>query len=158
MILTASLGPAVAGANFATIRVLDSRRPALAPINRVLVMVGDTAPIAAVRQGTPCGWPCIEDVDWVVSTGAITHSGPWPTTVDVERTGFPTVSRTFVWNVAPAPGQEQGGAALSGPLGWLAVVALATGVAAMLLVVRGRRRPETEQPTVPARLDELAPF
>ena len=158
LILTASLGPAVPGANFATIRVLDSRRPALAPINRVLVTVGDAAPIAAVRQGTPCGWPCVEDVDWVVSTSAITQSGPWPITVDVERTGFPTVRRTFVWNVAPAPGQEQGGAALSGPLGWLAAVALATGVAAMLLVVRGRRRTESEQPTVPAKMDELAPF
>jgi copper transport protein len=158
LILTASLGPAVPGANFATIRVLDSRRPALAPINRVLVMVGDATPIAAVRQGTPCGWPCVEDVDWVVSTSAITHSGAWPITVEVERTGLPTVSRTFVWNVAPVPGQEQGGAALSGLLGWLAVASLAAGVAAMALVVRGRRRPATEQPTAPARQDELAPF
>jgi hypothetical protein len=111
----------------------------------VLVKIGDAVPLAAVRQGTPCDWPCVSDVDWVVSTSAITHSGPWPITVDVERTGFPTVSRTFVWNVAPVPGQEQGGAALSGPLGWLAATALLVGAAALGVAVRGRRRP-AEQP------------
>ena len=158
LVLTASLGPAVPGANFATVRVMDTRRPAPAPISRVLVTVGDAAPLAAVRQGTPCDWPCVAEVDWVVSSSAITHSGPWPLTVDVERTGLPTLSRTFVWNVAPAPGQEQGGAALSGPLGWLAAAALVGGAAAMVLVVRGRRRPATAQPTTPVEDEVLIPL
>lgn len=158
LVLTASLGPAVPGANFATVRVMDTRRPALAPISRVLVTVGDAAPLAAVRQGTPCDWPCVAEVDWVVSSSAITHSGPWPLTVDVERTGLPTVSRTFVWNVAPAAGQEQGGAALSGPLGWLAAAVLLGGATALVLVVRGRRRPATDPSTDPVEEREKTSF
>ncbi len=67
------------------------------------------------------------------------------------------MSRTFIWTVPPVPGQEQGGAALSGLLGWLAVASLAAGVAATALVVRGRR-PATKQPTLPDQQDELAPF
>jgi hypothetical protein len=151
LVLTASVGPAVPGANFVTVRVMDTRRPALAPVNRVLVGVGSAAPLAAVRQGTPCDWPCVADVDWVVSTDAITHSGPWPLRVQVERAGLPTLDRTFVWNVAPAPGQEQGGRALGGALAGLAGAVLLAGGAAFVVVLRRRRRPagasaETRRP------------
>jgi len=144
LVLTLGLGPGVPGRNFVTVGVLDTRRPAPAPVGRVWVTVGSAAPLAAVAQ---------EGTDWVAATPSIDASGRWPVRVTVEREGLPDVESTFAWVVAPAAGTEQGGRAIDSWLRWLALAVVLVGLAATLVVGR-RDRPANISTDRPA--DERA--
>jgi copper transport protein len=120
LLVTMAVSPGSPGRNFATVRVLDSRRPAPATVQAVLVGAGNGGPVPAERQS---------DTDWLVPL-VLDRSGPLTLTVTVQRPGWADVGATFLWQVAPVPGTEQGGSDISG--GWLALAA--AGVTAGLCV------------------------
>ena len=144
LVLTLTLGPGAPGSNFATVGVLDTRRPTPAQVSAVLVDLGESAQVAAVLQrdgDTTQSFPgASPNTTWVAS-GTITSSGRHDIRVTVRRVGLPDAVATFPWQVAPAPGSEVGGAELSGMWTMLAagVVAVALLVLALALLLRRRR-------------------
>ena len=131
LVVTFNLSPGVPGPNFATVRVLDTRRPSPAPIDAVLVDLGDGRQTPAVRQSP---------TDWLVSSSEVTASGPRTVTVTARRSGYDDITAAFAWQVAPVPGAERGGAPL---LGWWNLLVGCTLVVAALLgaaLLRRRRR------------------
>ncbi len=131
LLVTLLLTPGSPGPNFATVRVLDQRRPAPAPVAAVLVDDGTGGPVAAARQ---------DDADWLVPL-ALDRSGPLSVSVTVQRPGWDDARTTFRWQVAPVPGTEQGGLDISGAWLALAVAGVAGGLCVGALAAwLGRRR------------------
>lgn len=144
LMLTLTMSPGTPGANFITVGVLDTRRPAPAPIEAVTIAVGDRRPLAAVRQN---------DTEWLVSQ-QVAQSGAAGITVRVTRPGYDDESVTFPWQVGPVPGTERGGASL---ISWWRLAALLAGVAGLLTIVlvrRWRRKPLSAIPA-PERTNHL---
>jgi putative copper export protein/methionine-rich copper-binding protein CopC len=150
-----SLGPGRPGANFVTIGVFDTRRPAPARIDSVSVAIGATLPLTAPAQGAG---------RWVLPTRAIDVSGRWPVTVTVRRAGLPDARATFDWQVAPRPGTELGGTAMCGStvvLAWLVLLGAAALALGWHLLRRRARRHAPAPAQVPpeqavARVPALA--
>ena len=131
------------GANFATVAVLDTRRPTPAQVSAVLVDLGGPSAVAAVQQrdsGTTQSFPGADpDTTWVAS-GAITSSGRHDIRVTVRRDGLPDAVATFPWQLAPAPGSEAGGSDLSAMWTLLAVAVVVVALLVLALTVHLRRR------------------
>lgn len=149
LVLTVGLGPGQPGANFATVGVLDTRRPAPATITSVSVEAGAAAPISAVAQSDPHRW--VAKVD-------LASDGPLPVTVRVVRAGMPDVTATFPWTVAPATGTHLGGAPLAPITDRLAAaLALLALLGLVVTVAVRRRRPgaaDTAEPVAGQRAAE----
>lgn len=119
LVVTFTMTPGTPGANFLTIGVLDTRRPAPAPITAVTVTLGNATPLWATRQNT---------TEWLVSQ-QVPHSGPTTATIQVARPGYPDETVSFPWQVGPTPGTERGGVALGS---WWRLAALLAGVAGLV--------------------------
>jgi len=134
LVITADVGPGRPGRNFVTIGVLDTRRPAPAPVSRVTMAMASEAPLAAVPQGDHL-WVAIADIQ---------KEGPAPFEITVQRVGEPTVRVPFTWTFGPAPGTRLGGSELSPLTGVAALcVALAALVVLVLYFVPGIRARRT---------------
>jgi copper transport protein len=120
LVVTLALSPGLPGSNFATVRVLDTRRPAPAPVDRVLVDIGDGEVATAIAQNA---------TDWLVPA-TIAASGPRAVNVVVKRVGWEDSTVTFPWEVAPLPGTLAGGESISGWWALLAGAGLLGGLAA----------------------------
>ena len=132
LVITADVGPGRPGRNFITVEVLDTRRPAPAPVAKVDVAVDGEPALTAVPQGR---------YQWLVTTN-VNHEGPTGLTVTVTRPGEPLAGATFRWTLGPTVGTRLGGAELL-PIAnavALAVALTAVIVGCVLVVVRRRRR------------------
>jgi copper transport protein len=145
LVVTVDMGPGRPGRNFITVGVLDTRRPAPAPIAAVQVAVGGQGPLTAVRQ---------DPFKWMVVTNVATE-GPEQLQVAVRRPGEPTVVVPFVWVAGPPLGTRLGGASLSpvssvaaAVVGLCALIGLALG---LVLRIRRRSGPVREDDVWPGR-------
>jgi putative copper export protein/methionine-rich copper-binding protein CopC len=143
LVVDVAISPNRPGRNFITATVLDSRRPALAPIANVrfvLTPFGGTARTVAAR---PIGAHRFQAAGNVVD-----RTGRWRVTLDVDRPGLAPASFTTGWEVgtgaAPAPAAHV--LVSDRPLGPVAIklaglLALLVGVAAVAWLLL-RRRPQ----------------
>jgi hypothetical protein len=145
LVVTMALSPGVPGPNFATVGVLDTRRPSPATVTAVVVSLGGAgAPVAAVQQierSAPVFPGAAPNTTWVASS-PVTTSGAHDITVTVRRDGEPDSVATFGWQMAPSPGTEAGGRSLSGVWTVLAAGVAAVGALTLAGVLWRRRRPE----------------
>ena len=104
LVLTLTLGPGVPGSNFATIGVLDTRRPTPAHVSAVVVDLGESQQVAAVLQrdgGSALSFPGADPNTTWVASASIAASGRHDIRVTVRRDGLPDAVATFPWQVAP---------------------------------------------------------
>ena len=92
LIVSVQVKPNRPGANFVAIRVIDTRRPALAPVTGVRLTVPGLA-----TDARPSG----ED-EWQVAGLKIARAGALDLRVDVDRPGLP-VSAAVRWTTGGAP-------------------------------------------------------
>lgn len=131
LVITADVGPGRPGRNFVTIGVLDTRRPAPAPVASVTMSMGASPALTAVPQGEHV-WVAIADIP---------QEGPTAFEVTVRRPGEPTVRVPFTWTFGPAAGTRLGGRELSSYTGPAAIlVALVAVIVLALYVTLGIRR------------------
>ena len=152
LLVTATVSPGRAGANFVNLGVFDTRRPALEPIERVDVTLrrldGSSPPIALV--GEPVG-----DGRYETPAGMIPMAGGWELSVNVVRPGLPTaVFRTPVDVGAaqvPVRAVVVSNAPLESTLTLIAVVlALGLGLAIAVVARRTRARRAASEADLPA--------
>jgi len=97
LVVTVSIRPGRPGPNFVDVGVLDTRRPAPAPIEQVAVQLqspdGQTGPPAVAQ---PLGQSLFE------LAGRSIAAGPWRVAVIVSRPGLPDARIQVPWTVAPA--------------------------------------------------------
>jgi copper transport protein len=144
LVVTVDVGPGRPGRNFVTVGVLDTRRPAPAPVAEVSLAIGAQPALVAVPQG---------QVQWM-AVANVKDEGPVTLEVTVKRPGEPSVRVPFVWTLGPAVGTRLGGAPLA-PI--TSAAALLIGVFGLLALVacallRARRR---RSPTGPVEQDEV---
>jgi copper transport protein len=129
LVVSVSITPNLPGSNVVVVRVASSRRPALAPIERVALDVGgDDPPIDLESVG--------EDA-YRAGLRALDRAGPWPMTVVVERAGLPTERLSIDWVVGGGPPPPQpllSDRPLRGPL-----TAVAGGLSLGMLLVGALR-------------------
>ncbi len=151
LLISVEVRPNQPGANFVTVKTLNTRRPAPAAIDGVTVTMDGTAVAAhsinTVNQSdcTPPGespYAC----HWEAPV-TLARAGQLPLTIAVSRSGLPTTTLKTTWTMAGGPTLEVPSTVVSRSrlapaTTWLAVLAaLAAGVAILL----GMRR--TERPT-----------
>lgn len=133
LVLTLSVGPGEPGPNFASVGVLDTRRPAPASVTGVTVTIEGAPSVSAAAQGKG-RWLARMDLS----------AGPELVTVQVTRPGLPETRAAFTWVVGPVAGTHRGGAALAPLTDRLAVILLVVALLALVAVattaVRRRRR------------------
>jgi copper transport protein len=123
-----AIRPNQPGRNVVLVDVFDTRRPALAPVRRVLVtFVGldgkTTPPVSAVRS---------TDGKWSVAAN-LDAPGRTRVRVDVQRAGLPDASHMYRWTVGGAPATARPATVSNRPLaGILETLAL---VCAALLAI-----------------------
>jgi copper transport protein len=145
---TVAVRPNVPGRNVVTIAVADTRRPALAPIGGVSVVLRSP-------DGAQTIHPVIRAADgsWALSTDDIRTPGAWKISVTVLRNGLSPVTDVHDWGVAGA-GTGANAVVSSAPLKpavtVLAVVVALGSVLAAALWYRRRRRAVVPAPTAPA--------
>lgn len=133
-----TLSPSLPGQNFATVGVFEERRPAPAQIKSVSISV-DGAPM---HVATPQS-----KIEWMLPVQSLSE-GRHTVHIVVDRPGYDRPEATFVWNVAPLPGTDLGGAAIGGLWMALAVMtAVVGGIIAIVafMLIRSRRRRESER-------------
>lgn len=137
LVVTLALKPNRPGQNFVTLSVLDTRRPAPAPIDEVAVrfgMPGQTPPESRPAAGLGKG-------RYELADASIASAGELGISVTVRRAGLPDAVATFPWTVLPAAQQPRAVLISDQPLApWadraaLAIVLLLAG----LLIGSGAR-------------------
>jgi copper transport protein len=123
------------GRNVVTITVNDTRRPALAPVGGVSVVLRGP-------DGTQVVHPVTRGPDglWSVAVDDIRTSGQWQVSVTVLRAGLPAVTDTHAWGVAGGAAPVISGAPLRPATTALAVMLLSAGIVAAVTFRRRRRR------------------
>jgi len=127
LVVTLALKPNRPGQNFVTLSVLDTRRPAPAPIDAVEVQLLPLGAASAARLvASPLGKGRYEATD-----DSITGAGDMAITVTVHRSGLPDTVATIPWTVLPAAQQPRAVLVSNSPLApWVDRAAL---VIALLL-------------------------
>jgi copper transport protein len=157
-----AIRPNQPGRNVVLVDVFDTRRPAPAPVRRVLIsFVGldgrTTAPTAAVRM---------TDGHWSV-TADLTAPGRTRVRVEVQRAGLAAASHVYRWTVGGAPTAVRAPTVSNRPLA-SSLETLATLIAILLAIVwagfawrriskrrRANRPDEPELPEPPTSTKEL---
>jgi copper transport protein len=130
------------GPNFVTVRALDSRRPAPAPIGGVTVHI--TGPDGTIVDGV--AQPA-EPGTYVLAVARLDVAGPWDVRVTVTRPGLDPVVADYPWTVADPTASRRPVVYSADPIGAplgvaAALAALIAGIAAYL-ALRGSRRVTT---------------
>lgn len=130
----------VPGRNVLVARVFDTRRPAPAPIRRVLMTMVDPGgvPEPAI-PAVPIGdgaWSASMDIEW---------TQPFSVRLTVQRPGMPDTVESYPWVLAAPSGSRREAVISDAPVGDLLRLASAVsfgvaGVAGAVLVVRRRQR------------------
>jgi copper transport protein len=149
LVQTLSVRPNLPGRNFITVNVFDTRRPAPAPVQAVLVTLRGPDGTTVTRAAGPAA-----PNSYLLATDDVVSSGPWEITVTAVRPQLAPASGAFTWVVPPAAVVVRQPVVSLNPLtpytGWLASMVLLIGVAAMALLLRRRTRRGRSEP---ARLD-----
>jgi copper transport protein len=135
---TVAIRPNVPGRNVVTITIADTRRPALAPIGGVSVILRGPDGTQTVHPVTRA-----PDGSWAVSTDDLRSAGTWKVSVTVLREGLPAVTDAHDWGVAgSATGADPlvSSAPLRPLLSVLALVVAVGGLVGAALWYRRRRR------------------
>jgi copper transport protein len=104
LIVTLSVKPNLPGRNFISLGVFNTRRPAPAPIQSVLL--GLQAPGAATA-GALLPIESLGDGRYQVADDSLARAGDWQLVVVVKRPGLPDTAATLPWTVlAPAPARQ----------------------------------------------------
>jgi copper transport protein len=148
LVQTLSVRPNLPGRNFITINVFDTRRPAPAPVQAVLITLRGPDGTTVTRTAGPAA-----PNSYLLATDDLVSSGPWEITVTAVRPQFAPAAGAFTWVVPPAAVVVRQPVVSLNPLtpytGWLASMVLLIGVVAMALLLRRARRGHFE----PARLE-----
>lgn len=123
LVISLSVTPNLPGANVVEVRVASTRRPALVPIERVALEVGEGEPIPLVPAG---------EQRYRTGLTALDRPGSRRLAIVVERAGLPTRALAIDWMVGGGPSPSP--PVLSDrPLGG-ALKAVAEGIALVLLL------------------------
>lgn len=150
---TVAVRPNLPGRNVITITVADTRRPALAPIGGVSVVLRSPDGVQTVHPVTRAA-----DGSWTLSTDDIRTSGAWKVSVTVLRNGLPPATDVHDWGVAGA-GTGANALVSSAPLkptvtAFAVVVAIGAAAVAALWYRRRRR----SRPTAAAGAHDTGPL
>jgi copper transport protein len=132
LLISSQINPNTPGQRFLVVRVDNTRRPAPAAVTGVVASLGDGSDVPMVRG---------DDGLWTASV-SVPRPGPLLVHVTVSRPGMPVAAVSTQWTVAPIPGTEAGGPALTRFVA-LAILALVVSWLLVLLVestIRTRRR------------------
>ena len=163
-----SIAPNRPGRTFLTVSVLDTRRPAPAPVIGVAVTLRGPDGHETTRNANPAGLSgpvasgsSYRSFDgWVVAGDDITAPGLWRVRVVARRPGLPDAVAIYRWTVAngaAARPARLSGAPLAGLLGGLAWLLTGAGLIVVLLMRRRRGRAvPSDEPTRPAQLHDRA--
>ena len=144
LLVTVAIRPDRPGPNFLDLAVLETRRPAPAPITSVLVRL--VAPSGAEQTVTPS--PTAKG-RYLVNDLTLGETGPWRVEVAISRSGMADTVAALPWSVAPAPAAPHAVLVSDRPLAPIATPAsllaallfavLATGALARRGLARRRR-------------------
>ncbi|MBI5566436.1 MAG: copper resistance protein CopC/CopD [Chloroflexi bacterium] len=98
LLLTTSIKPNRPGQNFININVANTRRPAPAPIERVVVQLsprGDQSQVLTLTADE------LADGMYQLATNGVDRSGDWDLSVTVIRSGLPDTAWATTWQVLP---------------------------------------------------------
>ena len=137
LVVTVTVSPNRPGDNFITVGAYQTRTPSPGRVEGVVVQVAGQPAVPAVSQ---------PDNLWVAPTPRALQSGTVDLEVTIDRAGMLPTTLSATWQVAPAAGAEQGGAALA-PLIWLVLSAAAVVTLLALLAWAGWRRARRRAPT-----------
>ena len=100
LVVTLSVKPNQPGQNFISLGVFNTRRPAPAPIERVVVRLLPPGgrPESALLLAAPVGTGRYQ-----IASGAIDAAGTWQIGVTVTRAGLPDATAVVSWTVQPPP-------------------------------------------------------
>ena len=157
LLIGVSVRPNRPGPNFIDVTVLQTRKPAPAPVR--LVTIGLTSGAGAVVQAAEAS--SLGDGHFQLPAGSITTAGRWQVSVSVQRAGLRDAQAQIGWDVlppGPAAGTTQGGIATL-PLAPLtsavaSLLALVLGTTVLALGARALVRRRTGSPSV---LDSIPP-
>ena len=140
LLVTLSVRPNRPGINFIQVVIADTRRPAPAPIGRVLLRLtpaggGQGALVEAAPSGAG---------GYQLPATALPTAGDWRVDVVTERAGLPDAATSFAWNVEAPAALAEPVPSIWLPLG-AACLSIALLVAATLLIRRARRRTSDAQ-------------
>ena len=139
LMVTLAIRPDRPGPNFADIGVLDTRRPAPAPIGAVTVrLISPTGTGAAALQALEAA-PGRYEIDNL----PIDQGGAWHLAIEIDREGLPAASVVFPWAVAPTLSAPRPVVVSDVPLAPLATplaIVLAGILGALGIAVVARRR------------------
>ncbi len=99
LLVNFSIKPNQPGQNFISVGVFNTRRPAPAPIEQVVVKLISPDKQAEIQLNTALSE---KDGNYQVSTGAIDLSGDWTISIIIQRTGLNDSVLDLPWKVAPA--------------------------------------------------------
>ena len=147
-----TIGPNRPGRNVVTVNVFDTRRPAPAPIRRVLVSVIGLDG----RRAGPLSAERLADSRWSIAA-ELTTPGRTGIQVTVQRAGLPDATHLYRWVVGGRPSVTRAATVSTAPIGSrLRTLALLLAIACALgwgtALIRSRRRP-----AIPARPAAGAP-
>ena len=137
LMVTVAIRPDRPGPNFLDLAVLETRRPAPAPITSVRVRL--VAPSGAVQTMTPS---MTAKGRYLVNDLALGEAGPWRVEVAISRSGLADTVAALPWSVVPAPAAPHAVLVSDGPLAPIATPAalLAALLFAVLVAVAAARR------------------
>ncbi len=139
LVETLTVQPGIPGRNFLTAGVFDTRRPAPAPIQSVTF--GLRGPDGSLRiiAATPA------ETGTYLAAVDLEQAGTWQITAIVARPGLQPAAHDYTPTLVPGVQVSRAPRvsfnSLTPVTGWLAVAALAAGIAAALLIRRRRPRP-----------------
>ncbi len=130
LLVVLAVRPNRPGPNFVDVTVLQTRKPAPAPIGQVTIALADTAGKAAdAAPAAPLGGGRYQ-----LPAGLMTAPGRWNVTVAVHRQGLPDARVAVPWEVLPA---TAGAGARADGIGGMPLAPLTTVSATLLAVVLG---------------------
>jgi copper transport protein len=152
LVETLSVRPNLPGRNFVTIDVFDTRRPAPAPVQAVMVTLRGPGGTTVTRVAAPAA-----PSSYLLATDDLTTSGPWEFTVTAVRPQLTPATGAFTWVVAPSAVVVRRPFVSPAPLtpyaGWMAGAVLVLGATAMALLLRRRSRRRPPEPATPKRVE-----
>jgi copper transport protein len=141
LVETVSVRPNLPGRNFVAVNVFDTRRPAPAPVEGVMVTLRGPTGTAVTRTAERAG-----PNSYLLATDDLVTSGQWEITTTAIRPQLTPASGRISWAVPPGvvvsrrPVVSQ--AELTPYTGWLAGGALTIGLIALAVIRRRAGRPQ----------------
>lgn len=139
LMVTLAIRPDRPGPNFADIGVLDTRRPAPAPIRIVTVRLVPPTGTAVTALQARASAPGRYEIDNL----PIDQGGAWRLAIEIDRAGLPAASVVFPWAVAPtltAPRPVMVSDAPLAPFATPLAIVLAALIGALGIAIAARRR------------------